>query len=122
MMSNDLVKRLRDWEFVYPEEDNDPEGSLYIKAADRIEELEAAMASIEEYGTESLNALPDCLMKLAPALVRIEKLEDKLTRATAVLRKVDEWFDELEMYTAPDYHLAPALKEVKSVLQEIDDD
>ena len=84
-MSDDLVKRLRDWEFVYPEEDNDPEGSLYIKAADRIEELEAAnellneqLASIEEHGTESLNALPDCLMKLAPALVRIEELEAKL--------------------------------------------
>ena len=85
-MSDDLVKRLRDWEFVYPEEESEPEGSLYFKAADRIEELET-----------------------------------KLTRATAVLRKVDRWFDELEMYTAPDYHLAPALQEVKAILKEMDE-
>jgi hypothetical protein len=52
---------------------------------------------------------------------RIKELEAKLTRAVAVLRKVDGWFDELEMYTAPDYHLAPALQEVKNVLKEMDE-
>lgn len=40
--------------------------------------LEEQMAVIEEMGTESLNALPDCLMRLAPALVRIEELESVL--------------------------------------------
>jgi len=39
-MSDDLVKRLRDWENVYAVDDDKPEGSLYIEAADRIEELE----------------------------------------------------------------------------------
>ena len=39
-MSDDLVKRLRDWEHVWPEDDGEPEGNLYIAAADRIEELE----------------------------------------------------------------------------------
>lgn len=52
---------------------------------EEIERLEAEnkllneqMASIEEMGTESLNALPDCLMRLAPALVRVGELEELL--------------------------------------------
>ena len=39
-MSNNLVMRLRSWEHVYPEDENKAEGSLYLEAADRIEELE----------------------------------------------------------------------------------
>ena len=41
----DLVKRLRDWQHVHPEDQDKPEGSLYIEAADRIEELEAKLAN-----------------------------------------------------------------------------
>ena len=40
-MSDDLVERLRDWENVWPKDADKPAGSLYLTAADRIEELEA---------------------------------------------------------------------------------
>lgn len=56
------------------------------------EELEAAnkrlndqMDAIEEMGTESLNALPDCLMRLAPALVENGELKAKLAKAEWLL-------------------------------------
>lgn len=62
------------------------------RIAGRIEELEAAnkrlndqMDAIEEMGTESLNALPDCLMRLAPALVENGELKAKLARAEWLL-------------------------------------
>ena len=47
-MSNSLVKRLRNWEHVYLEDENKAEGSLYLEAADRIEELEAKLATAVE--------------------------------------------------------------------------
>ena len=47
-MRSNLVKRLRDWMSVWPEDDGKPEGSLYIEAADRIEELEAKLAKLVE--------------------------------------------------------------------------
>ena len=47
-MSDDLVKRLRDWEHVGPEDIDKPEGHLYEDAADRIEELEAKLAKAVE--------------------------------------------------------------------------
>jgi hypothetical protein len=43
MSSHTLVERLRDWMAVWPEDDGKPEGSLFIEAADRIEELEAKL-------------------------------------------------------------------------------
>jgi hypothetical protein len=39
----DLVKRLRDWEHVHPEDQDKPEGHLYEEAADRIEELRSRL-------------------------------------------------------------------------------
>ena len=39
-MTDNLVERLRNWEHVYDEDYVKPEGSLYLEAADRIEELE----------------------------------------------------------------------------------
>ena len=35
-----LVERLRNWEKVYPEDDDKPEGNLYLEAAERIFELQ----------------------------------------------------------------------------------
>jgi chromosome segregation ATPase len=52
------------------------------------ERLKEQLATIEEEGTESLNALPDCLMKLAPALVRVDELEAKLAKAVEALREL----------------------------------
>jgi len=66
-----------------------------VPLVDRIEELEAEnkllneqMAAIEEMGTESLNALPDCLMRLAPALVENDDLKAKLAKAVCALHEI----------------------------------
>lgn len=93
-MGDDLVKRLRDHIAV----SFDDRGHVFEDevlcddAADRIEELEAEnkllneqMTAIEEMGTESLNALPDCLMRLAPALVENDDLKAKLAKAVDVI-------------------------------------
>jgi len=59
MMSDDLVKRLRDWENVWPQDLDEPEGGLYIKAADRIEELKAKLA-------KAVDALGEAIYLLDP--------------------------------------------------------
>jgi len=89
-MSDDLVKRLRSKIIVHTDT-----AVWMVEAADRIEELEAEnkllneqMAAIEEHGTESLNALPDCLMRLAPALVEIDELKAKLAKAVGCLESI----------------------------------
>ena len=94
-MSDDLVKRLRDRGVCSLEHNSCRNDMVCEQAAARIEELEAAnnrlneqMAAIEEMGTESLNALPDCLMRLAPALVENGELKAKLAKAV-------EGFEEL---------------------------
>jgi signal transduction histidine kinase len=86
-MDDDLVKHLRDLG-----EHAIFEPHMHHVAADRIEELAAEnkrlneqMDSIEEMGTESLNALPDCLMRLAPALVENDDLKVKLAKAVAFI-------------------------------------
>ena len=73
---------------------------LMLGMAHRIEELEAAnkllneqLDSIEDMGTESLNALPDCLMQLAPALVENDELKAKLAEAMEALREVSQALD-----------------------------
>ena len=50
----DIVTRLRNWRVVYAEEENDhpDEGTLYIKAADRIEQLEAERDAAYKRGLE----------------------------------------------------------------------
>ena len=47
-MSNNLVKRLRDWEHVWPDDMDKPAGHLYEDAADRIEALEERAETLEE--------------------------------------------------------------------------
>jgi|GEM_PF-2204754 len=66
-------------------------------AGDRIAQLEAEnkllneqLDAIEEMGTESLNALPDCLMRLAPALVENDELKAKLARAVDAFTRIDD--------------------------------
>lgn len=43
----DLVKRLRDWQHVYPEDQDKHEGHLYKEAADRIKKLETTLKRLE---------------------------------------------------------------------------
>jgi len=49
----ELVERLRDWETVFPEDYYDKDGALFIKAADKIQELTQAL-------NEALDTL-DCI-------------------------------------------------------------
>ena len=59
-MSDDLVKRLRDWEHVWPDDMDKPAGHLYDDAADRIEELEAKLSKAVEALDEAIYLLdPD---------------------------------------------------------------
>jgi hypothetical protein len=58
-MSDDLVKRLRDWEHVWPQDLDEPEGGLYLTAADRIEELEVKLA-------KAVDALGEAIYLLDP--------------------------------------------------------
>jgi len=82
------------WGPIKPDLDVVTNGAEYVRA-DRIEELESEnkrlneqMAAIEEMGTESLNALPDCLMRLAPALVENDELKAKLAKAMKVIEMI----------------------------------
>ena len=100
-MSDDLIQYLRDSKG-WPR--------LGEEAADRIEELEAAnkllneqLDSIEEMGTENLNALPDCLMQLAPALVENDELKAKLAKAVETLGIAAEWLDDYSAFTGNTY-------------------
>jgi len=47
-MSDNLLEKLHNWGKVYPEDEDKPDGSLYLEAADCIEELEARVAELEE--------------------------------------------------------------------------
>ena len=55
-MSDTLVERLRAWERVFPCDEEKPEGSLYLEAADRIEELEAKLLKYEGVSVNSGDA------------------------------------------------------------------
>ena len=65
---SDLVKRLRDWEVVYECDEDKPEGSLYLEAAERIAELEAA-------GKEASAAVVKSINKNGQLRERIAELE-----------------------------------------------
>ena len=95
-------------------------------AVDRIEELEAEnkllneqLAAIEEHGNETLNALPDCLMRLAPALVENDELKSKLEKAVEALEKVQAFVQDLEPYADQGHTLVPALYYAATTLAEL---
>ena len=70
-MSDNLIERLRDWTTVWPQDEEKPDGSLYLEAADRIEELEAKLAKAE--------------WLLVDAAVQLEEGKIKTRRNRAVL-------------------------------------
>ena len=76
----DLVKRLRDWEHVHPEDYNKDAGHLYEEAADRIETLTAALARLEYWfdtDEEVLDAMtPD---ERADHMRQLQMIRDTLT-------------------------------------------
>ena len=90
-MTDELVKRLRDWEHVWPEDMDKPAGHLYDEAADRIEELEANLAeykhvasAIDKQWAESQDEIADLKAELAKAVEALNKL-DKLTARDAAI-------------------------------------
>jgi hypothetical protein len=46
---SDLLIRLWAWERVFPCDEDKPEGSLYLEAADRIEELESVLEEVDAW-------------------------------------------------------------------------
>ena len=107
-----IVEKLRNWEKVYPEDEDKPDGSLYYEAADRIEELE------EELWEARLQEIAS-LGQAQEAYEAQVALEAKLKRAVRALEIVDEWLVDLGMYADPDYHLAPSLQHVRDTLKEL---
>ena len=100
----------------------------YDKRRKRIEELEAVnkllneqLDSIEEMGTESLNALPDCLMQLAPALVENDELKAKLKMAVEALGIAAEWLDDYSAFTGNTYETTKS-KTVRVAIAKIKGD
>ena len=98
-MTDNLVERLRNWERVYPEDDAKPEGSLYLEAADRIEELEA------ELKEQSLQYLSDT-----------GQLGERVGELTETLEDVDAWVESLGDYVDKGAVLTLVIKKVKAVL------
>jgi len=50
---SDLLIRLWAWERVFPCDEDKPEGSLYLEAADRIEELESVLEEVNTWVDET---------------------------------------------------------------------
>lgn len=58
-MNDNLVDRLENWEQVYIDDYDKPEGSLYIEAADRIKKLEKALALYKRERERFRHAKPE---------------------------------------------------------------
>jgi hypothetical protein len=70
-MSDNLVERLRDWTTVWPEDAEKPDGSLYIEAADRIEELESVLKEVDAW-VDDLAPYADFEAEPAPVFKRVK--------------------------------------------------
>jgi predicted trehalose synthase len=95
---SDLVIRLCAWERVFPCDEDKPEGSLYLEAADRIEELEA------EVKEQALQYLSDT-----------GQLGERVGELIKVLEEVDNWVDGVGVVFEM-AELVPVFKKVKAVL------
>lgn len=83
---SDLVKRLRDWLHVYPEDRDKPAGHLYEEAADRIEELEERLEAAQDDAKEAEAYAGEMEAVL-------ENIKAKLVKAVEALEKLEYWFD-----------------------------
>ena len=52
-----LTERLRNWQTVYPQDDDLPEGDLYLQAAELIEDLAEALRKCRDEGDEQAKHL-----------------------------------------------------------------
>jgi hypothetical protein len=72
----DLVIRLWAWERVFPEDQDKPEGSLYLEAADRIEELESVLEEVDAW-VEGLGYYADEGAELVPVFKKVKAVLGK---------------------------------------------
>ena len=75
-MSDNLIERLRNWEHVYPEDEDTPEGNLYTEAADRIEELTAVLQDIDAW-VDDLAPYADFEAEPAPVFKKVKAVLGK---------------------------------------------
>ena len=107
-MSDNLVKRLREWWIVYPEDEDKDVGHLYEEAADRIEELEAEIETLTTAGIVEVAARnPNVLEYMKHWEGRAEAAEAEVIDIfqqyvdanearidlEATLKKLEYWFD-----------------------------
>ena len=95
-MTDDLVKRLRDWEHVWPDDMNKPAGNVFGRAADRIEELEADLAeykhvasAIDTQWAPSQDEIADLKAELVKAKEAIECAELYIEHIAPTQRRTD---------------------------------
>ena len=85
----DLVQRLRDWERIYPEDQDEPDHCLYLKAAARIEELEADNKGLRHMILDQINSTGDDPEIIAATraewAARALMAEDRLNAASKML-------------------------------------
>ena len=72
----DLLIRLRAWEHVFPCDQDKPEGSLYLEAAERIEELESVLEAVDAW-VEGLGYYADEGAELVPVFKKVKAVLGK---------------------------------------------
>jgi len=112
-MSDDLVKRAR--HNALADMPHFASVELIEALADRIEELEAKLATCEKYRDAY-----DEMGRIGTEAYR--DLDAKLAKALRALEITDQWLRDLDMYANPDYHLAPSLQQVRTTLAELKGD
>jgi len=68
---NDILIRLWAWERVFPCDEDKPEGSLYIEAACRIQELEAVLEEVDAW-VDDLTPYADFEAEPSPVFKRVK--------------------------------------------------
>jgi hypothetical protein len=73
---SDLLIRLWAWERVFPCDEDKPEGSLYLEAADRIEELTNVLEEVDAW-VDDLAPYADFEAEPAPVFKRVKAVLGK---------------------------------------------
>jgi hypothetical protein len=76
VVSDNLVERLSNWEKVYPEDMDKPQGSLHLEAADRIEELTEVLEAVDAW-VEDLGYYADDGAELVPVFKKVKAVLGK---------------------------------------------
>ena len=70
-MTDNLVERLRNWGHVYDEDMDKTEGSLYLEAAERIEELTQVLEEVDAW-VDDLAPYADFEAEPAPVFKKVK--------------------------------------------------